>query len=114
MNNEDYMELTALAIREQLMRYFKDNNIFLVAKSNVRLDYQNPSGNRNYDRWEAGVQQRSLVILGNQPIIAVMKEPAKITYLRYFSEGDFLPQIKTKIERFMTDFLPAVEQGDEV
>lgn len=109
------LESTIMAIREELMNYFKgscverfttNRNVKLNGLSNyVRFDYQR----RECDR----MQQVKILSVGSLPLMRVSKSPFKVTFhTAVLNRSPQLRAVRQGVEDFLDEFLPSVEKEE--
>lgn len=110
------VEATTMAIREELMRYFKGSCVERVVENNaLRLinlaDFRERS--YQYQRRQLETQQPMLMQLGNVPLMTLQHAPEKVTFhCLTFERSPQLREIKKEVEKFLDKYLMGIEKEE--
>lgn len=116
-SEDDRIQATVMAIRDKLMRYFKDIKLDKVASAQLTLHTADNFQLRQHDgrvfNWEreiaANAQRKVLYFNSAFPLFMVCKSPMEIVFLDSVGKVDErLQRIQDQVQAFMERFLPAV------
>lgn len=106
------IQTTVMAIREEIMGYFKGTCIQkFTAEQNVRVRTINIRADYQYERRQWENERPSIVWLGSVPILTVKHSPDRVIFHdTVLSRSPQLRQVKVGVEQFMEKFLRGVEK----
>lgn len=113
------IESTAMAIRENLMDYFKGTCVQRFTTCNVELvgvglhiDHEGRAF--NYEREQHSLRRPMHVLIGGEPVMQVSLYPSKVTfYTARTKPSSQLSKVVEKVSQFLDDYLPTVEKGEQ-
>lgn len=107
---------TTMAIREELMQYFKGDCVQrLTYASNVRVMGIEVSmkGLPNYERVAIKNARRALLRVGDAPILELSYNPAVVVFnTGVLRRSPQLKDIEAALRKFFAEYLPGVEVKD--
>ena len=106
------LEITFLAVREELMQYFKDYCFDkLIARTNVSVRRTEGMYGHAYERRESENTRPSVLYIGDVPIASLKREPDSIIINRcIMNRSKELKAIMHKIDEFLNEFLRGVRK----
>lgn len=104
---QDGVEATVMAIRENLMDYFKGNTE-RFSVSNLSLERVRSSYNHHFERDHAEMINECVLKLDSIPILNVKHEPETLTFYATIDRSRSFRAVKEGVERFMQKFLPGI------
>lgn len=113
------VETTAMAIREELMMYFKGTCVRrLTVHNGINLQhYSEGHSNRYYERRQVELADTRLLYLYDVPIIKLSRDPLSILfYMNHLNRSKQFREVYTLLDGFMAEYLQGVERntiGDE-
>lgn len=110
------LEATVMALREELMSYFKGSCVSRVtAKRNVQrvsLGDFRPRVYR-YQRELLAKQEPCILLLGGAPLCSLQHAPEVITFhARVFNRSPQLRQVRRELEKFLNSYLGGVKKEE--
>lgn len=105
------LETTVMALREEIMRYFKGTCIDRVTTNrNVNtIPLSAERGQYQYQRIERDRQNSCGIYLEDVQLFRVQQSPEKITFTSELYRSPELTQVRKAIDKFMGRFLRSVE-----
>lgn len=107
------IETTVMAIREEVMRYFKGGCVQrLIVNTNVKLkSHHSHNTTYQYQRQSIEDKRPMLLLIGNTPILSLEQAPDKIIFHKgVMSRSKQLQEVMKQLEKFTKDFLSGVER----
>lgn len=112
-NTEIAIQTTVMALREQLMEYFKGTCIErFTENTNIRFINASTRGRANFSylRREAENQRPMIVMLGGLPIMTVQRAPeVAVFHATLLTRSPQLRQVYQELKVFMDKYLGGVE-----
>lgn len=112
VDDDMLVKLTVMAIREEIMQYFKGGCVEkLTQNTNVRLRRVHSDVNYNYERLEMDIHRPSRIWIGQVPIMSVESAPDKMTFHKVtLSRSKQFRRIMQELEEFASKYLQGVER----
>jgi hypothetical protein len=108
------LEATVMAVREQLMKYYKGTCVESVTRNNnvgmgSVVDYMSNRGRHLYEREALQHRNPKFIRIGSYPILSVEHIPDSLTYhLRVLEMSEGLKTVHSEVQDFMRKYLPSV------
>lgn len=115
MSDEEIaIETTLMAMREQIMEFFKGTCVKRVTKnSNVKLTSCERNGGYLYNRIAEESANAKVLLLGDVPIMTMRLNPHVATiHTKPLQRSKQLRQIKELLEKFFDEYLPGIERRE--
>lgn len=114
-NDNRLVETTIMAIREQLMEYFKGTCIErFTTESNITLRGSNYIGRHNYEREDYERRRPCEVLIADVPIMTLKKSADEIVfYDKILGRSPQFRKVKKELELFLKRYLQAIEVKHE-
>lgn len=103
------LQATIMAIREELMRYFKGTCIErLTTGSNIVRQSAMPRGRYQYQRQQAEMEYLTNILIGSVHILTLKYLPDTVIIRSCMSRSPELRKVKNGIEQFLDEYLAGV------
>lgn len=109
------LEATIMALREELMKYFKGSCIGRVANTDtitrLPISQYRQRPRHAYQRRQQDEAEECLLFLGGAPILTIRKHPNTLTFHdSVLGRSKQFQQIRSELQDFMSKYLKSVKQ----